>query len=154
MSYPAQQSFRPVEANVDLSRLQFSDYSNAGLQVADYSKVEFLQNSDSEEEEFDEDDMEYSHTQSEFTLLQSILRGGIFGSHISPPFYGKLVCVLRHCPLRWSSECERRGTHVSGISSVAHGLRQQKDGQEQGQEGKAEGQGQGEEVRRCCSRQR
>lgn len=66
MSHPAQQMFRPVEANFDLTRLQFSDYSNAGVQVADYTNIEFLQPSDSEEEEFDEDVMEYAHAQGEF----------------------------------------------------------------------------------------
>lgn len=84
MSYPAQQTFRPVEANLDLSRLQFSDYSNAGLQVADYSKVEFLSPSDSEEEEFDDEDMmEYSHAQSESPPSSNIMRGGNF-AFISP----------------------------------------------------------------------
>lgn len=61
-----QQRFRPVEATVDLSRLQYSDYSNAEIQVADYSKVEFLVPSDSEED-FDNDEaMEYAHAQGEY----------------------------------------------------------------------------------------
>lgn len=59
--YPSQQMFRPVEANIDLSGLQFSDYSNHGLQVADYSKVEYLQPSDSEEEEEEFDEMDYTY---------------------------------------------------------------------------------------------
>lgn len=63
--YPSQQMFRPVEANIDLSRLQFSDYSNQEIQVADYSKVEYLQQSDSEEEEeFDEMDYTYGDGKS------------------------------------------------------------------------------------------
>lgn len=77
MSYPAQQTFRPVEANIDLSRLQFSDYSNAGLQVADYSKVEFLVPSDSEEEDFDEDVMEYAHVQGKFLCRRSCYSAGL-----------------------------------------------------------------------------
>ncbi|PSR97677.1 hypothetical protein BD289DRAFT_84230 [Coniella lustricola] len=60
MSYPTQQIFRPVEANVDLSQLQFSQYPNQHLQVADYSQIEFLQPSDSEEEMGDEA-MSYSY---------------------------------------------------------------------------------------------
>lgn len=65
--------FRPVETNVDLSRLQFSDYSNRGLQVADYSKVEFLVPSDSEEDEFDDDAMEYAHAQGKLSLSGAAL---------------------------------------------------------------------------------
>lgn len=70
MSYPAQQRFRPVQANVDLSGLQFSDYSNHGVQVADYSNVEYLVPSDSEDE-IDNEDMEYAYTQGE--LLSTFL---------------------------------------------------------------------------------
>lgn len=70
MSYPAQQRFRPVQANVDLSGIQFSDYSNHGVQVADYSNVEYLVPSDSEEE-IDAEEMEYAYTQGE--LLSTFL---------------------------------------------------------------------------------
>lgn len=56
--------FRPVEANIDLSRLQYSDYPNQGLQVADYSNIEYLKQSDSEEE-MDDDAMNYTHGDSE-----------------------------------------------------------------------------------------
>lgn len=65
-----QQTFRPVEANVDLSQLQFSDYPNRDLQVADYSQVEFLSPSDSEEDESDEA-MNYSYEDSESLLYRS-----------------------------------------------------------------------------------
>lgn len=58
-----QQVFRPVEADIDVSRIQFSNYSDQGLQVADYSKVEYLQQSDSEQEDFDE--MEYTYGEGE-----------------------------------------------------------------------------------------
>lgn len=68
MSYPTQQIFRPVEANVDLSQLQFSQFPNRHLQVADYSQVEFLQPSDSEEEMGDEA-MNYSYENSKSCSL-------------------------------------------------------------------------------------
>lgn len=69
MSYPAQQTFRPVEANVDLSRLQFSDYSNHTLQVADYSQVDYLVPSDSEEEV--DEAMEYAQAEGELLRFAS-----------------------------------------------------------------------------------
>lgn len=68
MSYPAQQRYRPVQANVDLSGLQVSDYSNHGVQVADYSNVEYLVPSDSEDE-VDNEDMEYAYTQGELSPM-------------------------------------------------------------------------------------
>lgn len=65
MSYssPRQSSFQPVEATIDYSQLQFSDYPNNGLQVADYSKVEYLEPSDSEDEG---DEMNYTHGDSKY----------------------------------------------------------------------------------------
>lgn len=60
--------FRPIEADIDLSRLQFSDYPNQGLQVADYSNIEYLKQSDSEEE-MDDDVMNYTHGDSESLIF-------------------------------------------------------------------------------------
>lgn len=63
-----QHAFRPVEANVNLDQLQFADYSNRDLQVADYTQVNYLEPSDSEEE-LDPDDevMNYEHEARKWT---------------------------------------------------------------------------------------
>jgi hypothetical protein len=55
MSFPKSSvEYCPVRTNVDYSQIQFSDYSNQEVQVADYSKVEYFQPSDSEEDQSDE----------------------------------------------------------------------------------------------------
>lgn len=95
---------------MDLSRLQFSDYSNEGLQVADYSKIEFLEFSDSEAEEFDDDAMEYAHAQGELS----------FGN-LKKCIHMANVCTKLDI-FSGSSECERQGANVSGISHISHGL--------------------------------
>lgn len=62
---------------MDLSRLQFSNYSNDGVQVADYSKVEYLVPSDSEEElDDDDDEMEDALAQGEsLSTMFTVTRG-------------------------------------------------------------------------------
>lgn len=55
MSFPTSSiEFCPVRTNIDWSQVQFSDYPNQEVQVADYSKVEYFQPSDSDEEQSDE----------------------------------------------------------------------------------------------------
>lgn len=55
MSFPNSSiEYCPVRTNVDWSQVQFSDYPNQEVQVADYSKVEYFQPSDSDEEQSDE----------------------------------------------------------------------------------------------------
>lgn len=55
MSFPNNSiEYCPVRTNVDYSQIQFSDYSNHEVQVADYSKVEYFQPSDSDEDQSDE----------------------------------------------------------------------------------------------------
>lgn len=55
MSFPTNSiEFCPVRANIDWSQVQYSDYPNQEVQVADYSKVEYFQPSDSDEEQSDE----------------------------------------------------------------------------------------------------
>lgn len=52
MSFPADNvEFCPVRTNVDWSNVQFSDYPNQELQVADYSNVKYFEPSDSDEEQ-------------------------------------------------------------------------------------------------------
>ena len=55
MSFPNNSiEYCPVRTNADYSQIEFSDYPNQEVQVADYSKVEYFQPSDSEEEQSDE----------------------------------------------------------------------------------------------------
>lgn len=68
MSYSTQHAFRPVEASVDLSRIQFADYPNRDVQVADYTQVNYLQPSDSEEESEDDEDMNTEDVERRSTL--------------------------------------------------------------------------------------
>lgn len=66
MSFPTNSiEFCPVRTNIDpWSQVQFSDYPNQEVQVADYSKVEYFQPSDSDEEQSDE-----ANGQSRFFFL-------------------------------------------------------------------------------------
>lgn len=66
MSYSTQHAFRPVEATVDLSQIQFADYPNRDVQIADYTQVNYLQPSDSEEELEDYEDMNTEDVEREF----------------------------------------------------------------------------------------
>lgn len=43
----------PVRANIDWSKIDFVEYPNQEVQVADYSKVEYFRPSDSEGEQSD-----------------------------------------------------------------------------------------------------
>lgn len=55
MTYSTHPAWRPVEATVDLSRIQFADYPNRNVQVADYTQVNYLEQSDDGEDDEDED---------------------------------------------------------------------------------------------------
>lgn len=72
MSYSTQHAFRPVEATVDLSQIQFADYPNRNVQVADYTQVEYLQPSDSEEDFEEDEDMDF-----ESKLLPAVVQCSI-----------------------------------------------------------------------------
>lgn len=67
MSYSTQHAFRPVEANVNLSQIQFADYPNRDVQVADYTQVNYLQPSDSEEELDEDEVMNYEDVERKLT---------------------------------------------------------------------------------------
>lgn len=52
MSFPTDKiEYCPVLSNLDWSQIQFSEYPNQEVQVADYSKVEYFRPSDSEGEQ-------------------------------------------------------------------------------------------------------
>lgn len=65
MSYPAQQRFQPLVATSDY-KVQFSSFPNQTLQVADYSKVQYLEPSDSEPDDLGDEIMsDYTHQDCE-----------------------------------------------------------------------------------------
>ena len=69
MSFPNNSiEYCPVRTNIDWSQVQFSDYPNQEVQVADYSKVEYFQPSDSDEEQSDEAG-QHANGQSRFFSL-------------------------------------------------------------------------------------
>lgn len=68
MSYSTQHAFRPVEATVDLSQIQFADYPNRDVQVADYTQINYLQPSDSEEEQEEDEDMYTEDVERKWTI--------------------------------------------------------------------------------------
>ena len=69
MSFPNNSiEYCPVRTNIDWSQVQFSDYPNQEVQVADYSKVEYFQASDSDEEQSSDEASHDANGQSKIFL--------------------------------------------------------------------------------------
>jgi len=63
MNNPREVEFCPTRANIHHSQIQFADFNN--IQVADYSKVEYLKLSESEiDDEVEEDEGEFPESRA------------------------------------------------------------------------------------------
>lgn len=85
MSYSTQHAFRPVEANVNLSQIQFADYPNRDVQVADYTQVNYLQPSDSEEELDEDEVMNYEDVERKLTPCFFLFLFFFVSASLDPP---------------------------------------------------------------------
>lgn len=81
MSFPNNSiEYCPVRTNIDWSQVQFSDYPNQEVQVADYSKVEYFQPSDSDDDEQSDEAGQHANGQSRFFPFSLLLSSLLFFS--------------------------------------------------------------------------